>query len=146
MNYCAEVTCVARGLCTVVPGLLHTHVLEMAHKGHLGIVKLKQCCRYSVWWTGMDKDIKLLVKDCHGCLKSGKTGRCNKLTSFWSAPLAVTHQLGRTFYLLEDGTQWHSSHLQIVPAPPPATPQIRGNWPSVILGPGREPSMPLANK
>ncbi len=46
----------------------------MAHEGHLGIVKLKQCCIDRVWWPGIDKDIEALVKDCAACLLSGKTG------------------------------------------------------------------------
>lgn len=41
---CWNDTCVARGLCTVVPGALRALVLTMAHEGHLGIVKLKQRC------------------------------------------------------------------------------------------------------
>lgn len=42
---CWNDTCVARGFCTVVPGPLRARVLEMAHEGHLGIVKLKQRCQ-----------------------------------------------------------------------------------------------------
>ena len=71
---CWNDTCVARGLCTVIPGALRARVLSMAHEGHLGIVKLKQRCRDLVWWPGIDKDIEALVKDCAACLVSGKTG------------------------------------------------------------------------
>ncbi len=38
---CWNDTCVARGLCTVIPSTLRARVLAMAHEGHLGIVKLK---------------------------------------------------------------------------------------------------------
>lgn len=68
-------TRVACGLCSVIPETLHTCVLAMAHKGHLGIVKLKQRCRDVVWWPRIDKDIEALVKDCPACLVSGKTVR-----------------------------------------------------------------------
>ncbi|KAL0148283.1 hypothetical protein M9458_056429 [Cirrhinus mrigala] len=71
---CWNDTCVARGLCTVIPSTLRARVLAMAHEGHLGIVKLKQRCRERVWWPGIDKDIEALVKDCAACLLSGKTG------------------------------------------------------------------------
>ncbi len=71
---CWNDVCMARGLCTVVPGSLRARVLAMAHEGHLGIVKLKQRCRDRVWWPGIDGEIEALVKDCSACLVSGKTG------------------------------------------------------------------------
>lgn len=70
---CWHDTCVARGLCTVVPSVVRARVLAIAHKGHLGIIRLKQRCRDLVWWPGIDRDIEILVKDCTACLLSGKT-------------------------------------------------------------------------
>ena len=70
---CWNDTCIARGLCTVVPSALRARALAMAHEGHLGIVKLKQRCRDVVWWPGIDREIETLVKDCTACLLSGKT-------------------------------------------------------------------------
>lgn len=64
----------ARGLCTVVLGPLCACVLALAHEGHLGIVKLKQHCQDLVWCSGIDREIKALVKDCSASLVSGKTG------------------------------------------------------------------------
>ena len=55
---CWNDSCVARGLCTVVPSVLRARVLAMAHEGHLGIVRLKQRCRDLVWWPGIDRDIE----------------------------------------------------------------------------------------
>lgn len=46
----------------------------MAYEGHLRIVKVKQCCRDSVWWPDIDQDIEAMVKDSTACLASGKTG------------------------------------------------------------------------
>lgn len=71
---CWNGTCVARGLCTIVPSALRARVLEMAHSGHLGIVKLKQRCRNLIWWPGIDRDLEAMVRDCAACLVSGKTG------------------------------------------------------------------------
>lgn len=70
---CWNDTCVARGLCAVIPSSLQARVLAMAHEGHLGIVKLKQRCRDTVWWPGIDREIEDMVKDCTACLVSGKT-------------------------------------------------------------------------
>lgn len=40
-----NITCEARGLCTVVPGVLHARMLWLWHEGYLGILKLKHCCK-----------------------------------------------------------------------------------------------------
>ena len=36
-------------------------------------MKLKQRCRGLVWWPGINRDIKAMVKECATCLFSGKT-------------------------------------------------------------------------
>lgn len=66
--------CMACGLWLEVSGPLCALVLAVVHEGHLGIVKLKQCCRDQVWWLGIDREIEPLVKDCLACHVSGKTG------------------------------------------------------------------------
>lgn len=43
--------------------------------------------------------------------------RDNKLASYWSVPLQVTHQLGPATFLLSDGTRWHGK-----PSPQSAAP------------------------
>ena len=64
----------AQGLHTVVPSTLRARVLAIVHEGHLGVEKTKQHCRSSVWWSGVDRDVEVMVKDCTACLTSGKTG------------------------------------------------------------------------
>ncbi|KAJ8342722.1 hypothetical protein SKAU_G00326500 [Synaphobranchus kaupii] len=59
----------------VIPATLRTRVLHMAHEGHLGVVKVKQRCRDTVWWLHIDLDVEDLVKNCTCCLLSGKTGQ-----------------------------------------------------------------------
>ncbi|KAJ8356496.1 hypothetical protein SKAU_G00192900 [Synaphobranchus kaupii] len=65
--------CLARGHRAVIPATLRTRVLHMAHEGHLGVVKVKQRCRDTVWWPHIDQDVEDLVKNCTCCLLSGKT-------------------------------------------------------------------------
>jgi hypothetical protein len=65
--------CVVRGLTTVVPCSLRQKVLELAHEGHPGIVRMKRLCRATVWWPGIDADIEKCVKDCEPCIVSGKS-------------------------------------------------------------------------
>ena len=51
----------------VVPKELRSHVLELAHEGHPGIMAMKQQLRSKVWWPGLDKDAERVCKTCHGC-------------------------------------------------------------------------------
>ncbi len=67
--------CLARGHRAVVPESLRSRVLQMAHEGHLGVVKVKQRCRDTVWWPHIDPDVEELVRNCACCLLSGKTGQ-----------------------------------------------------------------------
>ena len=59
----------------VVPTELRTRVLELAHEGHPGIVRMKQRCRATVWWPGLNRDIEYYVRHCVPCSVSGKSLR-----------------------------------------------------------------------
>lgn len=65
--------CVVRGSRTVIPPALRAAVLELAHEGHPGIVRMKRRCREAVWWPGVDRDIEEFVRDCTACIVSGKS-------------------------------------------------------------------------
>jgi hypothetical protein len=65
--------CIVRGTRLIVPTSLRAAVLELAHEGHPGIVRMKQRCRESVWWPGIDRDVENHVKDCMACVVSGKS-------------------------------------------------------------------------
>jgi hypothetical protein len=62
-----------RGTRTVIPLSLRTAVLDLAHEGHPGIVRMKQRCRETVWYPGIDKDIEEYVRGCTACIVSGKS-------------------------------------------------------------------------
>ena len=51
----------------VIPKELRRRVLELAHKGHQGIVKTKARLREKVWWPGIDRDCENYCRECHGC-------------------------------------------------------------------------------
>lgn len=50
----------------VIPKVLRPRVVELAHEGHQGIVKLKERLRCKVWWLGVDKDEERKCRDCYG--------------------------------------------------------------------------------
>ncbi|XP_060076193.1 uncharacterized protein K02A2.6-like [Ylistrum balloti] len=56
-----------RGTRLVIPAVLRTECIKLAHQGHLGIVATKQQLRTKVWWPTLDKDVEAYVKSCHGC-------------------------------------------------------------------------------
>ena len=64
---CAIGKLVFRGTRIVVLKELRSHVLELAHEGHAGIVAMEQLLRSKVWWPRLDKDAERVCKTCHGC-------------------------------------------------------------------------------
>ena len=47
-------------------------VLLLAHEGHQGIVKTKNCLRAKVWWPNMDATAEKLCGSFHGCQVVGE--------------------------------------------------------------------------
>jgi transposase InsO family protein len=62
-----------RGERAVIPTSLQRQVLQLAHEGHPGIVRMKQRCREAVWWPAIDKDVEAYVRNCQACIVSGKS-------------------------------------------------------------------------
>jgi transposase InsO family protein len=58
-----------RGHRLVVPDALHKQMLDKIHDGHQGIVKCSRRARESVWWPGINQQIKQLVEKCTTCIK-----------------------------------------------------------------------------
>jgi hypothetical protein len=62
-----------RGTGTVILSSVRTAVLDFAHEGHPGIVRMKQRCRETVWNPGIDRDIAEYVRGFTACIVSGKS-------------------------------------------------------------------------
>jgi len=56
--------CLLRGCRVVIPSSLRSRMLELAHKGHPGVVRIKNKCRETILWPGIDADIERYVRDC----------------------------------------------------------------------------------
>ena len=50
-----------------VPSSLRDDVLKKIHQSHMGIERSKQCARELVFWPGINKEIKSVVKNCSVC-------------------------------------------------------------------------------
>ena len=42
----------------VIPSKLRSHVIALAHEGHIGVVGCKHHLRTKVWWPNMDKEVE----------------------------------------------------------------------------------------
>ena len=51
----------------VIPKELQRRVIDIAHKGHQGIVRTKQLLRHHVWFTGIDRYVEETVQKCRKC-------------------------------------------------------------------------------
>ena len=51
----------------VVPAMLQEQVVDIAHEGHLGIVKTKALLQEKVWFPCMDKMVETKSKACLTC-------------------------------------------------------------------------------
>ncbi|PFX18927.1 Transposon Ty3-G Gag-Pol polyprotein [Stylophora pistillata] len=58
---------ILRGTRILIPKVLRLRVLELAHEGHQGIVKMKERLSSKVWWPGVDKAVELKCRECYGC-------------------------------------------------------------------------------
>lgn len=68
-----ENECLYFGNRLVVPNKLIPSILEILHKDHKGIVRMKALARSSLWWFGIDGDIEAFVKSCMVCMSTQKS-------------------------------------------------------------------------
>ena len=66
---------VFRGDTAVIPFSLRQRVLQLAHEGHPGIVKMRQRTHDTVWWPNINADVEAHVKNCAPCLVTDKSAR-----------------------------------------------------------------------
>lgn len=58
----------------VIPTVLRTKALSLAHKGHPGSTKMKSILRARVWWPKMGDAVENWVSACRTCTLSGRKG------------------------------------------------------------------------
>ena len=84
----------------VIPG--RESVLIKLHEGHPGASRIKSLARSLVWWSGMDRAIENMVKQCVDCQQSqpqwrsqGRAwpGTCRPIRSVARLILITSHVL-----------------------------------------------------
>ena len=58
---------IIKGEKILVPSNLRQRVLSAEHDGHQGLEKTKGILRSKIWYPGIDKEIRELVRNCRGC-------------------------------------------------------------------------------
>lgn len=61
---------VLRGYRLIIPTILRSKVVSIAHQSHQGMVKTKQHIREKVWFPGIDRMVEDAVKSCIPCQAS----------------------------------------------------------------------------
>lgn len=79
----SEDNCLYYGNRLVIPKKLVPNILEILHKDHKGIVRMKALARGSVWWMNIDSDIEAYVKSCFVCASTQK-GEKQKVYGKWT--------------------------------------------------------------
>ncbi|XP_053698840.1 uncharacterized protein K02A2.6-like [Sabethes cyaneus] len=67
MEFTLQKGCIMRGIRVYIPPSLRNKVLAELHSTHFGITRLKVLARGYVWWEGIDRNIKDLVRNCSLC-------------------------------------------------------------------------------
>ncbi|XP_041769712.1 uncharacterized protein K02A2.6-like [Anopheles merus] len=65
--------CICFGERLVIPASQRRRVLEMIHRGHPGIDRMKAIARSYVYWPLIDADVEKLVKLCKSCALAAKS-------------------------------------------------------------------------
>ncbi|KAL1487798.1 hypothetical protein ABEB36_015553 [Hypothenemus hampei] len=65
----------------IIPKSLQENVINLAHKGHLGIIKTKQILRTKVWFPNLDVLTEAFVKTCSVCQAVTKSEQRNPIVS-----------------------------------------------------------------
>ena len=102
--------CILKDTQVIIPTSLRYRVLQMIHRGHLGVVKMKQLARVHCWWPKMEKDLENLAKSCVSCA----TTATNPTEDFkpWPEPDHVWSRVHMDFL----GPLWNSKWLIMVDA------------------------------
>jgi len=69
----------------VIPPSLRSRVLQLVHSTHLGETFSKSVARSSVWWPGIDEDVRNSVRQCVACQLAASSPPRTSISP-WPAP------------------------------------------------------------
>ena len=82
----------------IIPECLVQQVIDLAHEGHLGIVKTKQLLRSNVWFPKINEMVENQIKNCLACQACDKTHHKITPLAMSEMPSAPWENLSVDFY------------------------------------------------
>lgn len=111
---------IMRGHRVTIPKKLQGQILSELHVGHFGVVKMKNLARGYCWWSGIDKDIEDIAKNCANC-NAHRNNPPKVDVHIWQQPLAPMQRihldfagpfLGKMFLVMIDAySKWPDVHV-----------------------------------
>ena len=80
-----QLGCVLWGLRVVIPAKCRDALLKELHESHPGISRMKSLACSHIWWSKMDADIELCVRNCGMCQDSANMSQASALHT-WKWP------------------------------------------------------------
>ena len=77
----------------VIPRSLQRQVVKLAHEGHQGIVKTKQCLRQKVWFNGANQMVEEECRNCIPCQAATPAGSSYNEIQETTLPISKWDQL-----------------------------------------------------
>ena len=73
---------ILKGTRIVIPAKKHEAVSKLIHEGHLGLNKCKLHAKETVYWPGLNNQLKKLILNCELCPKYSQSKCKQKPTMF----------------------------------------------------------------
>jgi transposase InsO family protein len=102
--------CVLKDAQVIIPQQLHSRVIRMLHRTHLGIIKMKQLARTHCWWPTMTNDLLEISRSCSICAQSQSLPKPQFQS--WEEPQQVWSRVHMDFA----GPIWNSKWLIVIDA------------------------------
>jgi len=93
-----------KGSRIIIPQKLQQKIIDLAHEGHLGIVRTKEMLRRKVWFPNMSSLIESSIKSCYACQVATIEKRRSPL-SMSKLPEEPWSELSMDFYTLSSGEE-----------------------------------------
>lgn len=102
ISLATEDNCLFYGERLLIPCTLQSKVLEILHRGHIGIVRMKSLARTYFWWPNIDVDVEMFVRTCEVCSSNQNAGK--PILTTWPTPTKPFHRIHIDFCKIENTT------------------------------------------
>jgi transposase InsO family protein len=109
---CTSKGILLRGSTIIIPNSLRSHILDLAHCGHQGIVKTKSLIRSRVWFPGLDQLVEHRIKNCIACQANSDRQAYAPLKPSEMPPAPWHTVSGDLYGPMDDGRYWFVNYCE----------------------------------